>query len=176
MTRFLHALHKSRRCGLHTFECLQIYSKVKTLRQVCEDKGNEAMVLLSSGCDVTVISTWYWHRRDAMSVLLECVCPCCQDVVSCRQGVYVGVIGTGCWRHQDVVGVIGTGCWCRQDAVSVSSGHGVGVIGMRCWRHQGAVSVLVSSGGRGPHHGHLRVACLTAILETSMRCDMICKQ
>ena len=52
MTRFLHALHKSRRCGLYTFECLQIYSKVKTLRQVCEDKGNEAMVLLSSGRDV----------------------------------------------------------------------------------------------------------------------------
>ena len=107
--------------------------------------------------DVTVVSTWYWHCRDAMPVLLECICPCCQDMVLCQQGAYVGVVGTGCWHCQDVVGVIGTGCWCHQDTVSVSSGRGVRVIGTWCWRHRGAVSVLVSSGGRGPHHGHLRV-------------------
>ena len=111
-----------------------------------------------------------------MPVLLECICPCCQDMVSCRQGAYVGVVGTGCWRHQDVVSVVGTGCRCHQDVVSVSLGCGVGVIGMRCWHYWGAVLALVSSGGRGPHHDHLHVACLTAILETLMRHDMICKQ
>jgi len=54
-------------------------------------------------------------------------------------------------------------------------GHGVRVIGMGCWHHWGAVLVSVLSGGRGPCHGHLRVACLTAILEMLMRRDMICK-
>ena len=145
MPRFLHALHKSRRCGLYTFECLQIYSKVKTLRQVCKDKGNEAMVLLSLGHDVAVVSTQYWHHRDAMLVLLECICLCCQDMVLCRQGAYVGVIGMGYWHHQDVVGVVRTGCrccqdaWCQSywDAVLASSGGGVsvGII-----RRQGALS------------------------------------
>jgi len=110
MTRFLHALHKSRRCGLYTFVCLQIYSKVKTLTQVCEDKGNKEMVLLSSGRDIAVISMWYQHCQDVMPVLLECICPCRQDMVLHQQDTYVGVVRTGCWHCQDMVSVIRMGC------------------------------------------------------------------
>jgi len=54
---------------------------------------------LSSGRDVTVVSTWYQRRRDAMLVSLERVCPCRQDVVLCRQDAYVRVVGTQCWRR-----------------------------------------------------------------------------
>jgi len=97
-------------------------------------------------------------------------------MVLALSGCDAGVVGT----HMSVSsghGVASAGhvCLCCQDAVSVLSGRGVGVIGMGCWCHRGAVLVSVSSGGRGPCHGHSHVACLIAILEISMRRDMICK-
>jgi len=83
-----------------------------------------------------------------MLVLLECVCPCRQDMVLCRQDVYVHVIGMWCWRHQDMVGVIGMQCRCHQNAVSESSGYGVRVIGVvRMWCQSHWDMVLVSLGG-----------------------------
>jgi len=70
--------------------------------------------------------------------------------------------------------VIRTQCWYHRDTVSVSSEHGIGVIGT-CQCHREVVLVSVSSGDRRPCHGHLCVACLTAIFEMLTRCDMICK-
>jgi len=145
MTRFLHALHKSRRCGLYIFVCLQIYSKVKTLTQVCEGKGNEVMVSLLLGCNIAVISMQYRRCQDAMPVSLERIYPCRQDMVSRQQDAYVRVVGTGCWHRQDMVGVVGTGCQCHWDRMSVLSGCSVGIIGTWCQSHWDGV--LASSGG-----------------------------
>ena len=93
-------------------------------------------------------------------------------------GCGVGVIRTWLVSLGCSVGIIRMRCQSHQDMVSeslVSSGCGVRVIGIWCWYHWGVVSVLVSSGGKGPYHGHLHVACLTVILEMLIRCDTICK-
>jgi len=105
----------------------------------------QGAALVSSECGVGIVEAQRWCRRNMVSVLL-------------RHGVYV--IRTQ-YRY------------CR-DTVSVSSGRGISVIGM-CRHHREVVLVSVSSGDRRPCRGYLRMARLTAIFETSTRCDMICK-
>ena len=122
---------------------------------------------VSSGSNVGIVGMLYQCRQGAALVLLECG---------------VGVVEVQRWCHQNMVSallrhgvcVVRTQCRYRRDVVSVSSGRGIGVIGT-CRRHREAVLVSVSSGDRRPCRGHLRMARLTAIFETSTRCDMICK-
>jgi len=106
---------------------------------------HQGTALVSSECGVGVVEAQRWCRRNMVSALL-------------RHGVCV--VRTQ-YRY------------CR-DAVSVSSGRGISVIGT-CRHHREVVLVSVLSGDRRPCCGYLRMARLTAIFETSTRCDMICK-
>ena len=125
--------------------CLQIYSKVKTLTQVCEDKGNKVMVLLSSGRNVAVVRTRCHCRQYVVSASSGCDAGVIGTRMSMSSGR--GVVSTGCvcpCRRDAVLASLGRGR-CRRDAVSVSSGCGVGVVGMWCRSHWD--TVLASSGG-----------------------------
>jgi len=139
--------------------------KARARRRWCRCCQNA--MLVSSGSNVGIVGM---------------LCQCCQGAALVSLECGVGVVEAQRWCHRNMVSallrhgvcVVRTQYWYCRDAVSVSSGCGISVIGT-CRHHWEAVLVSVSSGDRRPCRGHLRMARLTAIFETSTRCDMICK-